>query len=54
MENSNRNDIHKFFTDMPPIAQKQAIGYLQKIIKKPPDCTQEELQEVAPDEKSPT
>lgn len=53
MENSNRNDIHKFFTDMPPLAQKQAIFALQKIIKKPPDCTQEELQEVAPDEKSP-
>lgn len=46
MENSNRNDIHKFFTDMPPLAQKQAIFALQKIIKKPPDCTQEELQEV--------
>ena len=53
MENSNRNDIHKFFTDMPPVAQKQAIGYLQKIIKKPPDPSKQDDEEVAPDEKSP-
>ena len=52
MENSNRNDIHKFFTDMPPVAQKRAIGYFQKIIKKPPDCNHEELQEVAEHEES--
>ena len=52
MENSNRNDIHKFFTDMPPLAQKQAIFALQKIIKKPPDCNYKKLQEVAEHEES--
>ena len=52
MENVHRNDIYKFFTDMPPVAQKQAIGYLQKIIKKPPDCDSQELQEVTGHEES--
>ena len=46
MENVYRNDIHQFFKDMPPVAQKQAIGYLQKIIKKPPETKEAEKKEV--------
>ncbi|WP_373738320.1 hypothetical protein [Jeotgalibaca porci] len=38
MENSNRSDIQKFFIDMKADEQNKAIYYLQKIIKKPPDC----------------
>ena len=53
MENINRNDALKFFESMTEKEQQLAIRYLQKIIKKPPDCNSEELQEVASDEKSP-
>ncbi len=38
MENSNRSDIQKFFIDMKEDELNKAIYYLQKIIKKPPDC----------------
>ena len=54
MENINRNDALKFFESMTVEEQNKAIRYLQKIIKKPPDCNSEELQEVASDEKNPT
>lgn len=53
MENINRNDALKFFESTTVEEQNKAIRYLQKIIKKPPDCNSEELQEVASDEKSP-
>ena len=55
MENTqNRNDALKFFESMTKNEQQLAIRYIQKIIKKPPDCNQGELQEVASDEKNPT
>ena len=54
MENSNRNDALKFFKSMTVEEEQLAIRYLKKIIKKPPDCDSKELQEVAPNEKSPT
>lgn len=39
MENTqNRNDALKFFESMTTEEQKRAIRYIQKIIKKPPDC----------------
>ena len=39
MENiQNRNDALKFFESMTENEQQVAIRYLQKIIKKPPDC----------------
>ncbi|WP_373804524.1 hypothetical protein [Jeotgalibaca porci] len=53
MENVYRNDALKFFESMTVEEQNKAIRYLQKIIKKPPDCNQKELQEVANNEKSP-
>ena len=46
MENVYRNDALKFFTDMPPLAQKQAIFALQKIIKKLPEMKEAEKKEV--------
>lgn len=41
MENVNRNDVIKFFEDMQPKDQEQAIRHLQSIIKKPPERTEE-------------
>lgn len=52
MENSNRNDIHQFFKDMPIEMQQEVINKLNKQIKKPPDSYQKELQEVATYEES--
>lgn len=53
MENTqNRNDALKFFESMTTEEQKRAIIYLQKIIKKPPDCDSQELQEVTGHEES--
>ena len=52
MENVHRNDALKFFESVTVEEQNKAIRYLQKIIKKPPDCNQKELQEVASNEKS--
>ena len=37
MENVYRNDIHKFFKDMPTNQQQEAISKLNRQIKKPPD-----------------
>lgn len=54
MENSNRNDALKFFESMTEKEQQLAIRYLRKIIKKPPDSYQKELQEVATYEESTT
>ena len=54
MENVHRNDALKFFESMTVEEQNKAIRYLQIIIKKPPDCNSEELQEVASNEKSTT
>ena len=53
MENVHRNDALNFFESMTVEEQNKAIRYIQKIIKKPPDCYQKELQEVANNEKSP-
>ena len=52
MENINRNDELKFFESVTVDEQNKAIRYLQKIIKKPPDCDSQELQEVAEHEES--
>ena len=52
MENINRNDALKFFESMTVEEQNKAIHYLQKIIKKPPDCDSQELQEVTEHEES--
>lgn len=54
MENINRNDALKFFESMTEKEQQVAIRYLRKIIKKPPDYNQKELQEVAEHEESTT
>ena len=54
MENVHRNDALKFFENMTEKEQQLAIRYLRKIIKKPPDCNQKELQEVAEYEESTT
>lgn len=54
MENSNRNDALKFFESMTENEQQVSICYLRKIIKKPPDCNQKELQEVVEHEESTT
>lgn len=54
MENVHRNDALKFFESMTEKEQQVAIRYLRKIIKKPPDCNQKELQEVAEYEESTT
>ena len=53
MENVYRNDALNFFESMTVEEQNKAIRYLQKIIKKPPDCNHKELQEVAEHEKNP-
>jgi len=37
MENVHRNDVVRFFEDMPDELQKQAIVNLNRIIKKPPE-----------------
>ena len=37
MENVQRNDVVRFFEDMPDDLQKQAIVNLNRIIKKPPE-----------------
>ena len=42
MENSNRNDIHNFFKDMPTNQQQEAISKLNRQIKKPPDHDESE------------
>lgn len=53
MENAqNRNDALNFFESMTEKEQQVAIRYLRKIIKKPPDCDSQELQEVAEHEES--
>ena len=54
MENVHRNDALKFFESMTEKEQQVAIRYLRKIIKKPPDCDSQELQEVAEHEESTT
>lgn len=41
MENNNRNDIYKFFKDMPQPLQEEAINKMQRQTKKPPDCKKE-------------
>lgn len=43
MENVHRNDVVKFFESMTVDEQNKAIRYLQKIIKKPPDCNQKRI-----------
>ena len=52
MENVHRNDALNFFESMTEKEQQVAIHYLRKIIKKPPDCDSQELQEVAEYEES--
>ena len=52
MENVYRNDALNFFESMTEKEQQAAIRYLQKIIKKPPDCDSQELQEVTGHEES--
>ena len=52
MENVHRNDALKFFESMTAEEQNKAIRYLQKIIKKPPDCDSQKSQEVVNDEES--
>ena len=42
MENVYRNDIHKFFTDMPIEMQQEVIDKLNRQIKKPPDHDESE------------
>lgn len=37
MENSNRNDVYKFFKDMPLEMQLEIISKNKKKVKKPPD-----------------
>ena len=37
MENVHRNDVVRFFEDMPTNQQQEAISKLNKQIKKPPD-----------------
>lgn len=37
MENINRNDVVRFFEDMPKEMQQEVINKLNKQIKKPPD-----------------
>ena len=37
MENSNRNDVVRFFKDMPANLQQEAINKIQHQVKKPPD-----------------
>ena len=46
MENSNRNDIHHFFKDMPKQMQQEVICKLKKQIKKPPDHDESESEVV--------
>ena len=42
MENSNRNDVVRFFEDMPIEMQQEVIDKLNKQIKKPPDSDESE------------
>ena len=37
MENVHRNDVVRFFEDMPTNQQQEAISKLNRQIKKPPD-----------------
>ncbi len=37
MENVQRNDVARFFEDMPDDLQRKAIVNLNRIIKKPPE-----------------
>ena len=48
MENSNRNDVVRFFEDMPTNQQQEAISKLNKQIKKPPDSNRIENEAVEP------
>ena len=42
MENSNRNDVVRFFKDMPIEMQQEVISKLNKQIKKPPESDESE------------
>lgn len=47
MENTtNRNDVIKFFRDMPQQLQIQTINKMQRQIKKPPDYPFENVPEI--------
>lgn len=46
MENSNRNDVVRFFEDMPTNQQQEAICKLNKQIKKPVEIEQVELTDI--------
>ena len=37
MENVQRNDVTRFFEDMPANLQQEAINKIQQQVKKPPD-----------------
>lgn len=39
MENVHRNDVYKFFKDMPIEMQQEEVNKLNKQIKKPPDMS---------------
>ena len=42
MENVHRNDVVRFFKDMPIEMQQEVISKLNKQIKKPPDSDESE------------
>ena len=42
MENVYRNDVVRFFEDMPKEMQQEVISKLNKQIKKPPDSDESE------------
>lgn len=47
MENTtNRNDVIKFFRDMPQQMQIEIINKMQRQIKKPPDSKPVEIEQV--------
>ena len=47
MENTqNRNDVIKFFRDMPQQMQIEEINKMQRQIKKPPDSKPVEIEQV--------
>ena len=47
MENTtNRNDVIKFFRDMPQQMQIEIINKMQRQIKKPPDSKSVEIEQV--------
>ena len=46
MENVHRNDVVRFFEDMPTNQQQEAICKLNKQIKKPPDSDESESEVV--------